>query len=136
MDKLRRVFYISRAAKKMSDADVQAILRISQRNNRRSDITGCLMYSGEFFAQTVEGSADAVIALVAKIALDARHTEVRVLLNERSDARLFPDWSMGLIYSGDLAERIAHWDESPEFSPTDAVSLMKCMKPDSIMGGL
>lgn len=80
------------------------------------------MYSGEFFAQTLDDSAEAVSALVAKIASDERHTDVRVLLYERTNTRLFPDWSMGLVYSANLADRISGWEESPNSSANHAVA--------------
>ncbi|MET0934827.1 MAG: BLUF domain-containing protein, partial [Luteibacter sp.] len=92
---LRRIFYISRAARALTDAEIQNILRISQRNNRRNDITGCLLCSGEYFAQTLEGRRDALDGTLARIAADPRHAEVHVVFDENVDSRICPEWSMG-----------------------------------------
>ena len=136
MNTLRRIFYLSRAVKPLTDAEVQSILRISQRNNRRSDITGCLMYSGEYFAQTIEGRHESVDPLVARIALDPRHADLRIAIDEDTSRRLCPDWSMGLIYSLDLAERLTSLATNPRMSREDAYDLMERMKADSMMGPL
>ena len=72
MIQLRQVFYVSRATGSLGDAEVRSILRVSQRNNRKLDLTGCLMFTGQHFGQTLEGDADAVESLLVRIGQDPR----------------------------------------------------------------
>jgi hypothetical protein len=136
MQQLQRMFYVSRSTKTLTAVEVQSILHVSERNNRRRDITGCLLYSGEFFAQTLEGPEDELRKLVARIRTDPRHTEVHVVIDEATSARICPAWSMGLIYSPDLAAELASLASTPVMPREGAQALMTRMKNDSVMGSL
>ena len=81
MNPLRQLFYLSRADAALSTATVQHILRVSQRNNRRKDITGCLLYTGQHFAQILEGNSADLTELVSRIAKDPRHHSLVVVVN-------------------------------------------------------
>ena len=70
------------------------ILIGARRNNRRDDITGALICRRDVYLQLVEGPAPAIDALYAKIVVDDRHTEVRLLLSRAADQRVFPEWEM------------------------------------------
>jgi len=76
MKTLRQVFYFSRARAGLSDSDVRQILWISQRNNRQRDFTGCLLFSGQHFAQVLEGDPVGLDELLVHIRKDDRHTEL------------------------------------------------------------
>ncbi len=106
MTRLRQLFYLSRAATKLTDVDIRQIVQTSQRNNRRKDITGCLLYSGQHFAQVLEGDAAALDELVARIAKDSRHSGFVVVIDREVSVRRFPDWSMGILYKLDIAKRM------------------------------
>ncbi len=86
--------YLSRAVHPLSDADLQHLLAQCHRNNTRLGITGILFYSHGHIAQLIEGEAEAVDALYARIAQDGRHSDVRKLVHKPIAARSFPDWSM------------------------------------------
>ena len=101
---LTRLFYISEITPHVSDLDIQVILSVSQVNNRRRDVTGMLAQSDGHFAQVLEGRADVVRELSAKIALDSRHRAIRTLLHESIVTRQFARWAMGLIRRDDLAD--------------------------------
>lgn len=93
--KLERLVYCSRAC--VDTASLQAIseiLGISQRNNLRDDLTGALAVNDGWFLQVIEGSPNAINALLRRLAADARHTELEVLSRRTVSGRLFPDWSM------------------------------------------
>lgn len=70
------------------------ILVGSRRNNPMHDITGCLIVRHDLYLQLLEGPANAVDALFERIKADNRHLDVRCLLHENVEARLFPDWAM------------------------------------------
>lgn len=120
----------------MTEASVRPILYVSQQNNRRRDVTGCLMFSGQHFAQTLEGDPGILAELARKIAADPRHPEVVVLVDRETDIRLYQDWSMGLIYNLELADRLEALLQGTGSRVEDAVALMESIRPDSVMGAL
>jgi len=71
---LHHYLYVSRLAPEADSDAVTRILDVSRRRNRELGITGVLVFDGEYFAQLLEGVADTVRALVARIAADVRHT--------------------------------------------------------------
>lgn len=54
-----------------------------------------LLYVDGSFFQVLEGSADAVDALFARIALDPRHRSVVTIIREPISQRAFGEWTMG-----------------------------------------
>lgn len=90
-----QILHVSGASRQMSDADIEDILTTSRRNNSVAGITGMLLWADGMFIQILEGEADKVRALVARIGHDARHRNFMVLVEQMSDRRLFTDWSMG-----------------------------------------
>ena len=120
----------------MTDSDVRQILRASQRNNRRKDITGCLLYSGKHFAQILEGEPVALDEIVTKIAADKRHYQFLVAIDRQVAKRKFPNWSMGVLYKLDLADRIEALLAESNSSAECAINLFGEMNPDTVMGDL
>jgi hypothetical protein len=98
-----RLVYISTARHKFEQADLLELLRTSQRNNARREITGILLYHHNQFFQVLEGPEDAVRAVYAMIAQDQRHQAVMKLYEERPTERLFADWTMGFLPTEELA---------------------------------
>jgi hypothetical protein len=133
---LRQIFYVSRAQRPFSEAELQALLHLSQRNNRLRDVTGCLMYSGQHFAQTLEGQPQVVGELVARIGRDPRHNSLAVVLDQPATRRMHPDWSMGYVYSLDLADRLEAWLNAGPLSQQQGFELMSEIRTDSLMGPL
>jgi hypothetical protein len=70
------------------------ILSAARRNNPRLDITGALICRHDLYLQLIEGPAEAIDALFARIAADDRHANVEVLLSEPMGERMFPNWAM------------------------------------------
>ncbi len=103
---LTRVFYISEIVESVTDIDVLVILGVAQVNNRRLDVTGMLAQSDGHFAQVLEGRTDVMRTLLAKIATDPRHREMRSLLQDSIERRQFSRWSMGLVRRDDMAEQM------------------------------
>ncbi|NUZ04224.1 BLUF domain-containing protein [Piscinibacter koreensis] len=137
MPSLRQLFYVSRPTPLCGAATIQDILQISRRNNRQRDITGCLLYSGDHFAQVLEGRSDVVEPLLDRIAVDPRHHEVRVLRSMPCSARRYGDWSMGYVHDGGLAEALHALSSGPA-DPADAAridALLDRMRTDPVMGG-
>ena len=76
---LKRIKYVSRFDSPLSSAEIEQIGEQSQANNERLGLTGLLMASGGMFYQVLEGPADAVDQVYAKIQQDSRHTDLLLL---------------------------------------------------------
>jgi hypothetical protein len=70
------------------------ILSIARRNNQRDGISGALICRHDIYLQLVEGPADMIDALFARISRDDRHTNIQLLLEEDASERMFPAWAM------------------------------------------
>ncbi|WP_405371930.1 MULTISPECIES: BLUF domain-containing protein [unclassified Microbacterium] len=105
-ESLLSLVYASRAAIPFDHARLVELLAQSRENNARREVTGMLVYSEPDFIQILEGPSDSVRSLLAIIADDGRHTDVRVLLEETIAERRFAAWSMGYEPS-DPADAIA-----------------------------
>jgi hypothetical protein len=71
------------------------ILDSSVRNNKRSNITGMMLYSDGNVLQILEGNRDSVLETFKSIQLDMRHRGIFVLIEEEITSRKFASWSMG-----------------------------------------
>ena len=89
--------YCSHAQTPLEQADLDLILKASQRNNQRDDVTGLLTYSGEVFVQFLEGPHEAIGRLMGRLQVDSRHRDIIVLSEGSDHERLFHDWSMELV---------------------------------------
>lgn len=78
---LHRVIYASEAvgATGTSTLSIAQILGVSDRNNRRDGLSGCLMFHEGHILQALEGSRTDLDRLMRKIIADPRHTGLRVL---------------------------------------------------------
>lgn len=70
------------------------ILSAARRNNPQLGITGALVCRQDLYLQLIEGPAEAIDALYARICEDDRHANVELLLSEEMGERLFPNWAM------------------------------------------
>lgn len=75
-------------------AMLAGILMDARRNNTRDDVTGALLCRHDLYLQLIEGSAPAIDALYARILRDNRHSDVRLLLSDTVETRMFREWSM------------------------------------------
>lgn len=71
------------------------LLEQSRESNKKTDITGMLLYTRSKFIQVLEGEKPVVGKLYAKIAEDDRHKRVATVIEGESEERMFKDWSMG-----------------------------------------
>ncbi len=70
------------------------ILSAARRNNPALGITGALICRHDLYLQLIEGPAEAIDTLYARICEDDRHANVELLLTEDMGERLFPNWAM------------------------------------------
>lgn len=71
-----------------------SILAAARQNNVRNAITGSLICREDLYLQLLEGPEDEVEATYERIARDYRHVEVRKLVHQAAQQRLFSHWAM------------------------------------------
>ena len=104
---MKRITYVSRASKPISQATLDEIAIISTENNGRANVTGILLSGGDFFFQILEGEAEAVDCALDRISKDSRHCEIQILKVENDTInRQFPDWSMQTVRLDDLNDAL------------------------------
>ena len=95
---MKRLTYISKMSRSLSQEEIEEIGNISNQNNKLENITGVLLCLGGLFFQIMEGDETKVDQLYKKIKKDDRHIEILCLKTEENvQERLFPDWSMKAI---------------------------------------
>lgn len=92
----RQLCYLSTARGDVSDVGLQNIVEEARRANGPHGITGLLAYGGGLFFQIIEGPADAVDHVMARIQADARHGALRILQDMDVDRRDFPGWPLAV----------------------------------------
>ena len=76
-------------------ATLRSVLASSQRNNRRDNLTGFLLFDKPWFFQILEGSLDQVTQSYDRIQKDPRHSHVTLMSKRLVSQRNFSQWSMG-----------------------------------------
>lgn len=93
--------YISTATVvgEVAEAEVRHFVGVSRSRNAALGITGALIWTGQSFAQYLEGPAPGLAELRASICRDWRHRDIETVEEEDAlGARKLHDWS--LAYSG------------------------------------
>jgi len=135
MSSICQLFYVSSATTPVDSAVIQHVLQVARRNNRQLDVTGCLLYSGRYFAQVLEGRKEQVQPLARRIASDPRHRNVRILLENHRIDRQYGGWSMGYLHDSELEDSLEGLLlEGGE--PSAIADVIDRMKPDTVMGAL
>jgi hypothetical protein len=103
--------YSSVAVTALDEGELETLLGVSRRNNRRDDITGILLHVVEpagrgGFVQVLEGAEAPVEACYARIEGDDLHAGLRVLSRGETPGREFESWTMRLetVSRSELAE--------------------------------
>jgi len=131
-----QIFYVSRAASAYDNATVQGIVQAARRENARTRVTGCLLFSGHCFAQVLEGAQPVVSALLRRIGADSRHGDLRVLCEARRAEREYADWPLGFLHDPSLEDDLEMLLMIPGRSPVVIADVMERMRPDPVMGAL
>ena len=92
---LIQLVYTSEATAPISPAELERILAVSRERNAAAGVTGMLICSEQSFYQVLEGEADDVEAVYARIARDPRHRSLRRIVSEPIARRGFAEWAMG-----------------------------------------
>ena len=93
---MHRIVYVS-TANDLSEDDLAELLAEATAHNARDNVTGFLLYNGNNFLQLIEGEADRIGQLMARIEVDERHSGVVRLIDEEAADRCAPGWAMQQI---------------------------------------
>ena len=110
--RLYEVIYVSTLAPETPISVVATIARNARPANHEKDITGRLLFDGTRFCQQLEGSQQAVLALLERIRHDARHVNVEILHHGPLAERRFKHFSLGYTSadSDDALEQLERLD--------------------------
>lgn len=99
-------------------AELNNILDVSNRNNRRAGVTGALLFDTLWFMQVLEGEREAVSAIFRRIVVDPRHDAVALMDVRPIEQPLFSNWWMGLcMLRGDNTPLFARHGLGPRLNP-------------------
>lgn len=113
----------------VSNETVKDIAEKGASNNKKQNITGLLVLSGNQFLQVLEGPTPEVNALFRKISGDERHTQVHLLHYELIQYRQFEDWSMRLVDLWDIPGSVREFVRSKYRCVEDIIQI-----PSDAMG--
>lgn len=82
---------------KVTEAEIQRIVEVSQENNSRLGLTGLLLHQGEKFYGVLEGPSRRVLSRMEVIAADPRHRSLQILSERDIPGRRFENWSFGSL---------------------------------------
>ena len=109
--KLATIAYRSKAIAPLSEGQLHDLLITSRVNNRKSGLTGLLIYDEGKFFQWIEGDPDQLANMWDAIQHDKRHTDIELIGRQDVPLRFFGGWDMRLSMRGlgqsDQAEGIS-----------------------------
>lgn len=125
----------------VADTQVANILDAARRHNSSARVTGCLLFTHDYFFQILEGSEKDVKTTFARISKDTRHKNIEVLSQGALDMRRFPESWMGFsehavseeALFGEIGEAIADADGNLTYSEAMVVlsNIAHLMDPSS-----
>ncbi|UOQ51039.1 BLUF domain-containing protein [Hymenobacter cellulosivorans] len=92
---LHHLAYQSTATSIPTEQELKELLAQARAINLEYGLTGMLLYSRGRYMQVLEGSAEAVHLVYARIERDPRHHNVTALTDGPISHRSFAHWSMG-----------------------------------------
>lgn len=90
------LIYRSRICAKSLSFNIDKLVSSASRINKKQGITGVLMFDGTYFLQILEGGAENVDQLYAKIKMDRRHHHIVELMRDYAPRRSFPGNGMAV----------------------------------------
>lgn len=91
---LHQLVYVSKMTKPLSDEEIEGIVANGTFNNHKNYLTGCLLYTKEYFMQYIEGDVSKLNNLYNRVSKDARHSDILLLRLKPLLHRLFQGYSV------------------------------------------
>ncbi|MBX3644699.1 MAG: BLUF domain-containing protein [Rubrivivax sp.] len=117
----QHVIYLSRLAPDRDWTVFGSVCATARTRNADEGIAGVLLFDGERFLQWLQGPAERVASLMRAITADARHTDLRVLLQApRPAAAAAGSWRAGFV----------------DAEAMDAFAALDTADPEALLDGL
>ena len=97
---LATIAYRSKAIAPLSEGQLHDLLQTCRANNRKSGLTGLLIYDEGKFFQWLEGHPDQLASMWDAIRHDQRHADIELIGQQPVPLRFFGDWDMRLSVRG------------------------------------
>lgn len=115
---LERLVYRSKSTSDIGSLGLFNLLTEARKKNVRLDITGHLIFDGEFFTQWIEGPGKSIDSLWESLLKDDRHNQVILISRTPIEHRRFAEWSMAFSSYPSLNSH-----NMPGFFPVDEKSI-------------
>ncbi|WP_052826045.1 BLUF domain-containing protein [Neotamlana nanhaiensis] len=92
---LKTICYKSTARNNLSILDIEKLFLETKKTNDENKISGVLVKRSDTFFQILEGSAEYLDLLFAKIEKDRRHSNIKTLLNTPISSLSFTNFEAG-----------------------------------------
>ena len=136
---LVRLIYASKISSGFGPEDIESILQSARTYNVKTNVTGMLCFSNDYFLQCLEGSRTAVNNTYQQILNDKRHHNVIMLNYTQIPEREFEKWSMGYVPQSKVTESLnLKFSGSIDFNPFkmsgESAHLLMLALKDNIAG--
>lgn len=111
---LQALVYRSVSTGTHTNVELDRLLVDATVHNRMNSVTGALLYDGHRFLQYIEGPADSLARVLARIENSRKHAGLQVLFRGGVRQRHFWNWSMACRHAdASLVQRLegARWTE-------------------------
>jgi hypothetical protein len=115
---LERLVYRSKATGEVGSLALFNLLMQARQKNAELNITGHLIFDGEFFTQWIEGPGSSLDKLWACLQKDDRHQQIMLISRTPAEARRFSEWTMAFSSYPSLNSH-----NMPGFFPVDEKSV-------------
>lgn len=123
MKKLLQIIYISRSTFESEETfsniepNVARILAKSRKNNRLNGLVGVLYFGDGVFFQCLEGEEQAVNSLLAKLEMDRRHKDLKVISKNYIEQLSFGEWAMKYAPLDEQVKQFLQKNNIQKFDP-------------------
>lgn len=115
---LVRAVYTSTAIPNLGLSAVESILEKARGKNLENNVTGMLLFSGDYFLQYIEGGRNQVNETLVRILRDDRHSKPVIIDYSEIEHRSFQDWSMSFVPQSSLTkDLLLKYASEPLFQP-------------------
>ena len=115
---LERLVYRSKATGEVGSLALFNLLTQARQKNAELNITGHLIFDGEFFTQWIEGPSSSLDQLWTSLQKDNRHQQIMLISRTPTEARRFAEWTMAFSSYPSLNSH-----NMPGFFPVDENSV-------------
>jgi hypothetical protein len=115
---LERLVYRSKATGEVGSLALFNLLTQARQKNAELNITGHLIFDGEFFTQWIEGPSISIDHLWASLQKDDRHHQIMLISRTPAETRRFEEWTMAFSSYPSLNSH-----NMPGFFPADEKSV-------------